>query len=51
MFPFIDPRWTDENCLVKELNMPQAMGVITKEGPGPRLDIMARSSDMFDTEN
>ena len=31
--------------------MPQAMGVITTEGPGPRLDIMARSSDIFDTEN
>ena len=51
MFPFIDPRWTGENFLVKELNMPQAMGVITTEGPGPRLDIMARSSDIFDTEN
>ena len=51
MFPFIDPRWTGENFLVKELNMPQAMGVITKEGPGPRLDIMTRSSDIFDTEH
>ena len=37
--------------MVKELNMPQAMGVITKEGPGPRLDIMTRSSDIFDTEH
>ena len=51
MCPFIDPRWTGENFLVKDLNMPQAMGVITNEGPGPRLDIMTRSSDIFDTEN
>ncbi len=51
IFPFVDPRWTGEHFMSKDLNFTEAMAVIDVEGPGPRLQLVPSGrEDMFDTQ-